>query len=81
MICCQFVSRDAGGLDIFAKAPPQRAGINSYNREFSSPEEEAQLRATLAQGGVTHVDYKCNRATIFVSDQFHASEPFEFKDS
>lgn len=27
-----------------------------------------------------HIPYKCNRAAIFVSDQYHVSEPFQFKD-
>jgi len=29
-------------------------------------------------GGVTRVPYACNRAVIFISDQYHESEPFEF---
>jgi hypothetical protein len=33
----------------------------------------------LAEDGIVTIPYKCNRAAIFVSDQYHVSEPFEFK--
>jgi len=32
-------------------------------------------------GVVDHVPYRRNRAVIFVSDRYHASEPFDFPDS
>ena len=40
---------------------------------------EGHLRQTLtAAGRVTTIPYKCNRAAIFVSDQYHESLPFTF---
>jgi hypothetical protein len=70
-----------GGLDIFRHVPPLAGtGVTKVNREFSSAEEEHAFRADLeAKGPATHVPYACNRAAIFVSDQYHVSEPFEFR--
>ena len=54
-----------------------RALRQAVNREFGEG-EESQLRASLAAGGVLTVPYKCNRAVLFVSDQYHESLPFRF---
>merc|ERR1711920_533938 len=64
------------------QVPPAEADIGEFNRDFATPEAEAEFRKRLlAAGGVRHVDYKQNRAVMFVSDLFHESEPFEFIDS
>ena len=73
-----------GGLDIFAHVPPrEHNAVHDVNKEFASAAEEAAFREELAAksgaGGLTHVPYRCNRAAIFVSDQYHVSEPFEFR--
>lgn len=71
-----------GGLNIYTQLPPDEAGVPEFNHEFASVEEEAALRGTLeAAGPVRHVAYKQNRAAMFVSDLFHASEPFVFPDA
>lgn len=74
--------KSGGGLDVYTKVPPDEAAVGDFNREFSSAAEEEALRAELrAAGPVKHVDYKCNRATLFVSDLWHESEPFDFTNS
>merc|ERR1711972_552222 len=62
------------------KQPPDEAAIHEYNQEFATPEAELRFRKELEIGGVKHVEYKRNRAVIFVSDLFHVSEPFDFPD-
>jgi hypothetical protein len=69
-----------GGLDIFKFVPPKESKVGDFNHEFSSPEEEAAFYAEMAKEGVNSVNYKCNRAVIFISDQYHTSQPFEFKE-
>merc|ERR1711988_1297382 len=56
-------------------------GVQDFNYEFSGPDEEKAFRQTLEVGGVQHVEYRQNRAAVFVSDLFHVSEPFDFPDS
>lgn len=71
-----------GGLEIFSHVPPA-VGINirEYNQEFSSLTAELNFMADLRKKGTsTLVPYKRNRAVLFVSDQYHVSEPFVFKD-
>jgi len=34
----------------------------------------------VAAGGVDFVEYRQNRAVVFVSDRFHRSEAFDFPD-
>ncbi len=68
-----------GGLTIFKKAADDRSAVADYNHEFASEGAEAALRKQLEEGGSVHVEYRANRAVMFISDQFHVSEPFEFK--
>ena len=50
------------------------------NHEFESEAAEQALRAQLvAAGRVRTIGYRCNRAAIFVSDQYHESLPFRFR--
>ena len=59
--------------------PPLEQETQSVNREFESAAEEAALRERLkAEGEVVTVPYACNRAVVFVSDQYHESLPFRF---
>jgi hypothetical protein len=60
--------------------PPKESRVGEFNHEFSSPEDEAAMYADLSKNGVNSIDYKCNRAVIFISDQYHTSQPFEFKE-
>lgn len=73
--------RSGGGLDVFMEVPPVESSIAEINGEFPTVEAEAAFRDTLMRAGeMRHVDYRRNRAVIFVSDLWHASEPFEFPD-
>ena len=49
------------------------------NLEFESKVHEAELRAQLTPHGRSRISYRCNRAVIFRSDQWHESEPFVFE--
>lgn len=70
---------DGGGLVIYSHVPPLEQPTQSVNREYESAAAEASLRETLqAAGRVLTVPYRCNRASIFVSDQYHESLPFTF---
>jgi tetratricopeptide (TPR) repeat protein len=68
-----------GGLTVFKRVADDRSAVADYNHEFASEEAEMALRQQLEEGGSVHVEYRSNRAVIFISDQFHVSEPFEFK--
>ena len=69
---------DGGGLAVYSHVPPLEQATSAVNREFAHG-EESDLRAALeAHGTVTRIPYKCNRATLFVSDQYHESVPFRF---
>lgn len=70
---------DGGGLVIYSHVPPLEQATHKVNREFRDASDEASLRESLAgAGATTTVQYKCNRACIFVSDQYHESLPFRF---
>ena len=59
--------------------------LYSFNVEMTfetvpATADEEGLRVTLsARGEVRRIGYRCNRAVIFVSDQYHETEPFRFK--
>jgi len=74
--------KSGGGLDVYTELPPVEAGMMEINGEFPTAEAEEEFRSKLLKAGqVRHVDYKRNRAILFVSDLYHASQPFEFPDS
>ena len=65
---------------LLAQVPALEQPTPAVNREFASEADEEGLRATLsARGEVRRIGYRCNRAVIFVSDQYHETEPFRFK--
>ena len=71
---------EGGGLQIYSHVPPLEASTPQVNHEFKSRGEEERLREELtAAGAVTTIPYRCNRACIFVSDQYHESLPFRFE--
>ena len=70
---------DGGGLAIYSHVPPLEQQTQEVNHEFESAKVEGTLRESLiAKGSVRTVPYRCNRAAIFVSDQYHESLPFKF---
>ena len=69
------ISWPSPGHHLTIACPPLAA--QAVNREFGEG-EESRLRASLASGGVLTVPYKCNRAVLFISDQYHESLPFRF---
>lgn len=70
---------EGGGLQVFETVPPLGT-VPQVNHEFASAEEEQALFERLREGGMAHVPYRCNRATLFRSDRFHCSEPFRFRE-
>jgi hypothetical protein len=69
---------EGGGLTVYSHVPDLHQTMQQVNHEFADG-EEATLREQLkAAGAVHHIQYKCNRAAIFVSDQYHESMPFRF---
>ncbi|CAK9029136.1 unnamed protein product [Durusdinium trenchii] len=71
--------KKGGGLEIFRSVPSRGSWTADINRVPAGSEHEAWHKALL-KGGVDKITYKQNRACIFVSDRFHASEPFVFPD-
>ena len=68
-----------GGLRVFKYVPPLEGHIKKYNHEFPSDMAELKFREELeSKGGSRSVDYAFNRAILFVSDQYHHSEKFNF---
>ena len=71
---------EGGGLAIYSYVPPLALSTPKVNHEFESEAAEQALRAQLvAAGRVRTIGYRCNRAAIFVSDQYHESLPFRFR--
>ena len=71
--------REGGGLAIYSHVPALEVPTQVVNKEYASAAHEAELREQLTLGGpVTTIPYRCNRAAIFVSDQYHESLPFRF---
>ena len=69
---------EGGGLAIYEHVPPKSAATAEVNKEFA-PGAEERLREQLRAAGPTRtVPYACNRAAIFISDQYHESLPFRF---
>jgi hypothetical protein len=69
-----------GGLDIFKYVPPLERNVHQVNHEFENADLEKEFYKDLEQHGVVSVKYKCNRAVLFVSDQYHVSTPFRFAE-
>merc|ERR1712137_1172050 len=69
--------RSGGGMEIFRCTPGRHASFKDFNLVLSRTAAAVRENAARAQG-VDFVDYKQNRAVIFVSDRFHASRIGEF---
>lgn len=70
---------EGGGLTIYSHVPALEQPTQAVNHEFASSKAEAAFRDELSAGGkVCTIPYRCNRAAIFVSDQYHESLPFRF---
>ncbi|OLP83875.1 hypothetical protein AK812_SmicGene35315 [Symbiodinium microadriaticum] len=72
--------RRGGGMEIYRSVPGQGTWTADFNSVRSDAGQEEVCRAAMKSGGVDYVAYRQNRACVFVSDRFHASEPFEFPD-
>mmetsp|Transcript_72979 Transcript_72979/g.171179 ORF Transcript_72979/g.171179 Transcript_72979/m.171179 type:complete len:239 (+) Transcript_72979:1-717(+) len=70
--------RGGGGLEIYRNVPGRGTWTADFNSVRSDAGQEEAFRAAMKSGGVDYVAYRQNRACVFVSDRFHASEPFEF---
>ena len=71
--------KSKGGLKIWNKLPPKESSFDSYNSLDSSPEILKMLNDNSISSKV--IPYKENRAVIFNSQLFHATDDFSFEES
>ena len=64
-----------GGLDIWRAMPNDTEHASQYNKQNWDDAERAAIMAN----PMTHVGYGYNKAILFLSDYFHRTEDFEFK--
>ena len=64
-----------GGLDIWRAMPNDTEHASQYNKQHWDEAEKASIMANPK----THVAYGYNKAILFLSDYFHRTEDFEFK--
>jgi tetratricopeptide (TPR) repeat protein len=69
---------DHGGLVVWDREAPRDWNFKEYNNAKNEPKVLAWLRQQGAQA-VT-IPYRCNRAVIFNSDLFHATDRISFKE-
>jgi len=69
---------DRGGLVVWDKEAPRDWNFKEYNNAGNEPKVLAWLKQQGAQA-VT-IPYRCNRAVIFNSDLFHATDRISFKE-
>lgn len=67
-----------GGLVVWDKEAPRDWNFKEYNNKSNEPRVLAWLKEQAAQA-VT-IPYRCNRAVIFNSDLFHATDRISFKE-
>jgi hypothetical protein len=59
-----------GGLAIYSHVPELEQKTQAVNKEFGTGAEEELRRSLTDRGEVHTIEYACNRAAIFVSDQY-----------
>lgn len=69
---------DHGGLVVWDREAPRDWNFKEYNNARNEPKVLAWLKQQGAQA-VT-IPYRCNRAVIFNSDLFHATDRISFKE-
>ncbi len=69
---------DHGGLVVWDREAPRDWNFREYNNAKNEPKVLAWLKQQGAQA-VT-IPYRCNRAVIFNSDLFHATDRISFKE-
>jgi tetratricopeptide (TPR) repeat protein len=69
---------DHGGLVVWNREAPRDWNFKEYNNAKNEPKVLAWLKQQGAQA-VT-IPYRCNRAVIFNSDLFHATDRISFKE-
>ena len=71
--------KSKGGLKIWNKLPPKESSFDSYNSLDNSPKILEMLNDNNIASKV--IPYKENRAVIFNSQLFHATDDFSFEES
>ncbi len=73
------LNKSNGGLKIWNKLPPQDWDFSEYNSLDGSP----KIKEMLESEGISEkiIPYKENRAVIFNSKLFHATDDFDFDNS
>jgi len=71
--------KSKGGLKIWNKLPPKESSFDSYNSLDNSPKILKMLNDNSITSKV--IPYKENRAVIFNSQLFHATDDFSFEES
>ena len=73
------MDKSKGGLKIWNKLPPKESSFDSYNSLDSSPGILKMLNDNSISNKV--IPYKENRAVIFNSQLYHATDNFSFEES
>ena len=74
------LDENSGGLRIWDKAAPPDWNFNDFNS--GTEQAQARVQQFLSDNGAKEivVPYRQNRAVVFNSDLFHATDNFHFKD-
>lgn len=73
------LNKSSGGLQVWNDLPPDNWNFDSYNSIDRSPEIKRMLEKNNISKKI--IPYKENRAVIFNSKLFHATDDFEFDDA
>ena len=70
------LNKEAGGLKVWDKIPPKEWGFDAFNSLDASP----KIQKMLDDNNIKHqsIPYRENRAVIFNSQLFHATDDFTF---
>ena len=72
------IDKESGGLEVWNKVPPGEWGFNTYNNDLNLPRLKQFLSENKSVKQV--IPYKENRAVVFNSKLFHATDAFSFRD-
>ena len=73
------LDKESGGLKIWNRLPPEDWNFSEYNSLEKSPKIKEMLDSNKTPNMV--IPYKENRAVIFNSKLFHATDDFKFDNS
>jgi len=74
------VDADRGGLVVYKKEQPLDWDWMEYNKRKNAPHIQKRISAFLESADSIAIPYRENRALLFRSNLFHASDDFHFKE-